>query len=158
MSLFNKNIQGQFEKATKDKSESEKREIEMQLLKPEPIPPYGGEKPLYTNELDARTVVIVFRDYNQMELIGEMFSIRRSGKDGQAYITDIGLLEHIARRVKNGSLLIKKGKIVLPPKLDIRHSEHEECTGTETDSGHIPEKNDPDQSQNRSNKNRREIA
>lgn len=118
MSIFDKraNKQDRFAKAADGKSDEEKREIEETLFKPEELPQYAGELPEYKNALEARTVLIVFRDKAQMELIGEIFSIRKSKTSGDRYITDISMLEHIARRVKNGSLIVKGGKILPKPK------------------------------------------
>ena len=111
MSIFNRKVQrtNKFE-SMEFKSDVEKRDAEEQLLKPESIEPYTGELPKHTSELEARTALIVFRDKQQMDLIGSLFNIRESCA-GKGYITNIELLETIANEVKEGNLYIFEGRI-----------------------------------------------
>lgn len=113
MSVFSKKRDraDKFQKATKGKSESEKREAEEALLQPEPLPEYQGELPVHKNDLDARTVLIVFRNKAQMDLVGEIFSIRTSVAN-KSYITDISLLEYISKQVKKGKMKVVNGQIM----------------------------------------------
>jgi hypothetical protein len=85
--------------------DSERRKAEEAHLKPAPIEPYDGPQPRHKSELESRTALIVFRDKQQQELIGELFSIRESVK-GETYITDISLLEYIANQVKLGFMYV----------------------------------------------------
>jgi len=119
MSIFDnrQDKQKRLAEATKGKTNAEKRSIEETLLKPEELPIYTGELPEHRNDLDARTVLIVFRDEAQMQLVGELLSIRKSKTSGGLYITDISMLEKIARRVKNGSLVLRDGKIMFPKRI-----------------------------------------
>lgn len=113
MSVFSKkrNRLDKFNQVVEGKSEEEKREAEEALLQPEPLPDYTGEQPAHRNDLEARTVLIVFRTKAQMDLVGEVFSIRTSVAN-KSYITDISLLEYIARQVKDGHMEIIDGKII----------------------------------------------
>ena len=86
-------------------SKEEKRDTEEKLLQPESIEPYTGELPKYSNELESRTALIDFKDIAQMDLVGTLFSIRESCS-GKSYITNIELLEHIARCVREGSMYV----------------------------------------------------
>jgi len=95
-------------------SEEAKRDAEEQLLKPENIESYSGELPKYSNELESRTALIVFRDKAQMELIGEIFSIRESC-NGKTYITNIQLLEGLAKLVKDGIMRVIGDSLHLIP-------------------------------------------
>lgn len=81
-------------------TEEEKREGEQNLLKPEPIIPYTGEVPLYRSELDGRSALIVFKDGDQRDLVGEIFAMRTSEGKKDTYITDISLLDTLAKVVK----------------------------------------------------------
>lgn len=103
----------QFTKNTEGKAPSEVRDAEESLLKPEPVPKYTGELPKHVSELDSRTALIVFRNESQEELIGQLFSIRESVTHTK-YITDISLLEGIARQVKEGTLIIEDHQIKMP--------------------------------------------
>ncbi|RLG72158.1 MAG: hypothetical protein DRO23_10880 [Thermoprotei archaeon] len=114
MSFFDKQKKSKskkFEKATEGMTKEEIREAELCLLKPEPIPPYDGEQPKHKSELSSRTALIVFKDKAQQDLIGEIFHIRTS-INGTTYITDISLLENIAKMVKEDVYSIVDGKIV----------------------------------------------
>lgn len=113
MSIFNKrsNKVQQFNRVTKDATNEEKRLAEEALLKPENVEPYAGELPVFSNELESRTVLIVFRDKAQMDLVGNLFSIRHSCT-GKSYITCIDLLEHLAVEVQEGRMEVKDNKIV----------------------------------------------
>jgi len=104
MGFFNRqgNKIQKFEKLTENVSAREKRDIEEHLLKPEDIPLYIGPMPKHKSDLSARTTLIVFRDKKQQELIGRLFSIRESCT-GESYITDIQLLENIAKGVEDGT-------------------------------------------------------
>jgi len=124
MSIFNKkpDKQRMFNRvsASTGMTLEESRETEMALLKPEPLPVYTGELPKHLNELAARTVLIVFRDNVQMELVGKLMSIRHSC-NGSAYITDISMLEHLAREVEKGNMIVRNNKIVLVEKVEKAH-------------------------------------
>ena len=115
MSIFNKKVQrtNKFE-SMEFPSDVEKRDAEEKLLKPETIEPYTGELPKHTSELEARTALIVFRDKQQMDLIGTIFNIRESCA-GKAYITNIELLESIAQEVADGDLYISNGRVYVSP-------------------------------------------
>ena len=106
MSIFNKKVQrtNKFE-SMEFPSDVEKREAEEKLLKPENIEPYTGELPKHTSELEARTALIVFRDKQQMDLIGKLFNIRESCA-GKGYITNIELLEYFAKEVQDGRMYV----------------------------------------------------
>jgi len=69
----------------------------------------------FSNELESRTALIVFTDKAQMDLIGELFSIRESCS-GTSYITNIELLENIAREVRDGSMHVKDGRVNVTPE------------------------------------------
>lgn len=117
MSIFKKtkiDRQKKFEEQVKGVSEKEKRDAESALLKPESIQPYTNELPKHKNELASRTVLIVFRDKRQMDLVGELFSIRESCNK-EAYITNIQLLEYIAQQVKDGKYIVD-GEQIKPVK------------------------------------------
>jgi len=101
----------QFQASSKGVTEVVKREIETQLLKPENIVKYTGEEPKHKSDLSARTVLIVFRNTTQMELIGNLFEIRESKVNHDTYITNIQLLETIAQSVKDGTMGIINGQI-----------------------------------------------
>jgi hypothetical protein len=117
MSIFDKKIDRvqKFEKVSEGKTEEEKRDLEEILLKPEPLPIYDGPQPEHKSELESRTALIVFRNKHQMDLIGELFQIRTSiGK--VSYITDISLLEGIAKMVKAGRAVINGDSVELVPE------------------------------------------
>lgn len=120
MSIFDKKIDRvqKFEKVSEGKTEEEKRELEEALLKPEPLAIYDGPQPEHKSELESRTALIVFRNKHQMDLIGELFQIRTSiGK--VSYITDISLLEGIAKMVKAGRAVVNGDSIeLIPEKVD----------------------------------------
>lgn len=113
MSIFNKKVQrtNKFE-SMEFPSDVEKRDAEEQLLKPESIEPYTGELPKHSSELESRTALIVFRDKQQMDLIGKLFNIRESCA-GKTYITNIELLETIARAVQNGTMYVHNNAVHL---------------------------------------------
>jgi hypothetical protein len=94
--------------AIKDKEK--RRTAEEHLLTPESIPEYTGKHPVHKSEVYSRAVTIVFDSKEQMEMVGELFSIRTSVK-GLSYITDISLLVWLSKQVKKGKLTVKGGKI-----------------------------------------------
>lgn len=112
MSIFKRNKVEQFKKKTEGKSKEEVREAEEALLVPENLPKYEGKQPTYKSELASRGTLIVFSSREQRELIGEIFSIKTSISN-ESYITNIDLLENIARMVKNGDASIDNGRIIL---------------------------------------------
>lgn len=118
-------------------SKEEKRDTEEKLLQPEAIEPYTGELPKYSNELESRTALIVFKDKAQMDLIGTLFSIRESCS-GKSYITNIELLEHIARCVREGSMYVHNEMVHMAGAKD----DTEKLTGIDFIHKHeeIPEK------------------
>jgi hypothetical protein len=115
VSIFNKKVQrtNKFE-SMEFPSDVEKRDAEEQLLKPASIEPYTGELPKHSSELESRTALIVFRDKQQMDLIGKLFNIRESCA-GKAYITNIELLETIAQEVADGDLYVSNGRLYVAP-------------------------------------------
>ena len=131
MSIFNKHrskVQ-KFEDAIEGMSKEEVRDAEKHLLRPEDIPTYDGNKPKHRSSLASRMCLIVFKNKAQQDLIGEIFSIRES-VNNEIYITDISLLEGIAKMVKEDVLAIVDGKIVeVPPEESSEHW-HENEEGT----------------------------
>ena len=123
MGFFDKpnNKVEQFEKVAKGKSKEEVRIVEEHLLKPEVLSKYSGKKPKYRSELASRTALIVFKNKAQQDLIGEIFSIRES-VNSEIYVTDISLLEIIARGVKDGKYQIvdEEIQLVTGPKISRR--------------------------------------
>ena len=118
MSIFNKKVQrtNKFE-SMEFPSDVEKRDAEEQLLKPESIEPYTGELPKHSSELESRTALIVFRDKQQMDLIGKLFNIRESCA-GKSYITNIELLETIARAVQKGAMYVHNNAVHLTERIE----------------------------------------
>ena len=116
VSIFNKKVQrtNKFE-SMEFPSDVEKRDAEEKLLKPENIEPYTGELPKHTSELEARTALIVFRDKQQMDLIGKLFNIRESCA-GKGYITNIELLEFFAKEVISGNMYVHNGSLCIKDK------------------------------------------
>ena len=104
-----------FEAITEGATKEKKREVEERLLVPEPLPMYDGPEPDHKSELDSRTALIVFRNKAQMDTIGKLFSIRTS-VNKVSYITDISLLEEIAKQVHAGEAEVVDGKIRLVHK------------------------------------------
>ena len=113
MSIFNKKVQrtNKFE-SMEFPSDVEKRDAEEHLLKPASIEPYTGELPKHSSELESRTALIVFRDKQQMDLIGKLFNIRESCA-GKGYITNIELLEHFAKEVISGNMYVHNNAVHL---------------------------------------------
>ena len=110
-------------------NETSKRDAEEQLLKPESIEPYAGELPKHTSELESRTALIVFRDKQQMDLIGSLFNIRESCA-GKTYITNIELLESIAQGVIDKDLYVKDGRVYVAPHSVIRATSESSVSNT----------------------------
>jgi hypothetical protein len=66
-----------YEKAIEDDlSEPEKRQLEMELLKPEKIPAYIGKTPTPLNNINSRTVKLVFPNNKSFSLLKKFFNIR----------------------------------------------------------------------------------
>ncbi len=112
MSVFDKKIDRveHFTKTTEGATEEEKRDAEEHLLQPEPMLEYGGPSPKHRTELESRSALIVFRNQAQQELIGHILSVRES-IGGTIYITDISVLEVLAKKVADGEMVIKGDKI-----------------------------------------------
>lgn len=121
MGVF-KNAKGKalerFEKLAAKGTEKEKRALELALLQPNGLKKFHKNFTLPPNrsELEERSVLMVFRDMAEIELMRNIFSIRQSTQ--QLYITDISLLLTIARNVRDGHLKIVKGKIILTEGFD----------------------------------------
>lgn len=115
MSIFKKHSAGsrvkRAEKLKKGKTNEEAREIEQQLLRPAELPKYAGPTPKHRSEIESRTVLIVFKNKAQQDLIGGLFDIRTSKVTGESYITDISLLDTIARQVQAGELVVTEDGI-----------------------------------------------
>lgn len=71
--------------------EWKKRELEQQLLIPDPLKPYGGPLPKYKSAIDKRVVRIVFPTEEDMAAAGAVLHIAESSK-GVKYITDLSML------------------------------------------------------------------
>jgi len=116
-----------FSKVTKGKSKNEIRKAEEALLKPEPLEIYKGEKTKHRSELASRKAIIVFKDKKQQKLINELMSVRES-VNGEVYITDISMLENLAKAVRNGEMRVIDNKLTFvdePDDPDTVHSMEE---------------------------------
>jgi len=113
MGVFDTNIDRSsvFGKATEGAAEEDKRHAEERLLKPKPVEPYQGELPEYKSEIESRVAIIVFNSMQQKELIGELFSIRKSQITHETYITDIGLLGYFAKQVRAGNMEVVNNQL-----------------------------------------------
>jgi len=132
MSFFDKHASSQveqFEEVVKGKTKEEVRDAEMHLLKPGNIASYDDKVPKHRSELASRTALIVFTNKAQQELIGTLFQIRTS-VNNETYITDISLLEAMARGVKKGKYQIVDNEIQLVTGLQNSEHWHENEEGT----------------------------
>lgn len=99
--------------AVGDMPEEQLRTLEMQMFKPDAIPPYTGEEPEYVSDLQSLMALIVFKSKAQRDKIGSVLSVRKS-YNGDVYITNIDVLESLATLVEEGKLEIHKEKITIP--------------------------------------------
>ena len=99
MSLFNKkrDQSKKFTELTADASDEKKRQGELDLLKPEPLENYEGEVPKHKSDLERRTILMVFKDESQIELVKKIFDVRGAEITNKFYVTDISILETLAR-------------------------------------------------------------
>jgi len=118
MSIFTKKNKIQkFTKNIKNKSKKEIRKAEEALLKPEDIPQYDGPQTKHRSELASRTALIVFKNKEQQQLIGNLFNIKTS-VNNVTYITDISLLHNIAVAVQNEELELVNNSIEMVAQPD----------------------------------------
>lgn len=111
MSLIKRNRDraGRFENLAEGKTEKEKRKLETQLLKPEPVPQYTGDMP-ENYGIDALTVSIVFSNEKVKALAEKFLKISFSKVKRQQYITDITLLVDMLKQMDKGKLIYKDGE------------------------------------------------
>lgn len=133
-----KNKLKNFEKVTEGMTKEEIRSAEEHLLKPAPISKYSGEKPTGRSELSKRTALIVFKDKEQQDLISELFSIKES-INNEIYITDISLLEAIAKGVKEGKYKIVDKEIQVVEETKTCHPKYWPENEEGTIKVHLPD-------------------
>jgi hypothetical protein len=107
-----------YKKVTKNKGKEAKRKAEEQLLTPASIPVYAGDTPKYSSELASRTALIVFKNKMQQDIISELFNIKTSVSN-ITYITNISLLENIAKMVRDGTAMLVGDTVELVPEDEI---------------------------------------
>jgi hypothetical protein len=66
-----------FQKMSMKKSQKDKRKLELEMLSPEVIPEYTGEKPKIKSYLDDRTVRIVFPDVESYLMFKRNFRVSK---------------------------------------------------------------------------------
>lgn len=110
--MIRKFLKGSKEKAkskkysdlSKNRSEEDKREIELALLKPDKIPSYTGPTPI-KNSLDKLTVKIILPDEKSMSLLRKYFKV---GTFVEQSINNISLLLELLRLLESGKLEFDK--------------------------------------------------
>ena len=116
MSLINRNTNRvrRFEKQSKGMNNKEKRQLETQLLRPEPVPTYTGDLP-ENYGIDALTVSIVFPN-NKIKALAEKFlKISFSKVKKQQYITDISMLIKLFELMDKGIIVYKNNAFFIHP-------------------------------------------
>jgi len=91
-----------FTKLIEGKSKEEIREIEMNLLKPEPIPFYNQKKDHKTNNpVHQKSITVTFSDVKYIDLWEKYFKISRNIKNNTYHV---GFLIELFRLLEQGKL------------------------------------------------------
>lgn len=96
---------GEFEKLSEGKSQEEKRELEIKLLKPETIPKYTGKKPFGLG-IKKHTVKLVFSGDEDFEKFNRHFKVLG---DSEKSISNLSLLLLFLDKLDNGDIQYNKG-------------------------------------------------
>ena len=106
----------QFENMTVGKSKEEIRQIEMEMLEPEPIPLYIGEERRYIVNSE-HTVKFIFANQEEMDFFGKHIPIASYIEKS---VTDLKMVFDLLHEIENGSILYNKksGTFQLVPKTD----------------------------------------
>jgi hypothetical protein len=93
-----------FEQASNGKTKEEVREMEMQMLEPEPIPPYTGEEIRYIVNSE-HTVKFVFPNQEAMDLFGKHIPITTYIEKS---VTDLKIIFDLFRAIDAGTIVYDK--------------------------------------------------
>lgn len=95
------------DRVRKAKTKEERRMLEEKLLKPEELPPYTLESSKSTNEVNSKTVMLVFGNIEHVELLAKYFKISEyKGKNIRA--SNLGLLLDFLKALDSGKLIYNK--------------------------------------------------
>lgn len=94
----------QFERLVEGKSKEERRKIEMEMLRPDPIPPYIGEERRYIVNSE-HTVKFVFASQDEMDLFGKYIPIASYIEKS---VTDLKIIFDLLNAIENGHIVYNK--------------------------------------------------
>ena len=109
-------IMSRFMKLIKGKSKEEVRDIELALLKPAPLPKYGGKKSSAQSKWLAESITFSFPNKDIVERLGKFIKINtyieNNSYDIALFIEVLKLLENGTLQWKNETLYLKRpGKL-----------------------------------------------
>lgn len=94
----------QFERLVEGKSKEERRKIEMEMLGPDPIPPYIGEERRYIVNSE-HTVKFVFASQDEMDLFGKYIPIASYIEKS---VTDLKIIFDLLKGMDAGEITYEK--------------------------------------------------
>lgn len=94
----------QFEAMTAGKSKEEIRQIEIEMLEPEPIPLYVGEEHRYIVNSE-HTVKFIFANQDEMDFFGKHIPISSYIEKS---VTDLKIVFDLLKEIENGSIIYNK--------------------------------------------------
>ncbi len=100
------------EQRKKGTSQKELRDMEEKLMVPEELPEYTGPQPQHLSELDARTVLVVFKQDSHMELMREHFKLS-SSPNVQTSLLDNHLLVLLLQALEEEAIEYDKEKQII---------------------------------------------
>jgi hypothetical protein len=86
-------------------TEEEKRELEMQLLKPQKIPKYIGKPPDPKSAIEKRTIKLILPDFKTFELLKKHFNVRTYT---ESCIADLDLFILFLKALESGEITYNK--------------------------------------------------